>query len=107
MKDVLERKRTEYLIKKGKRNVFDGFVLIYEKKKDRDSKYAVIVSKKVSHSSVSRNKIKRMSREIIRKNRPPSFDVIIFFTKKIEPIKDMQNVLQHSLQTLQTDGTIN
>lgn len=104
MKNVLERKRIEKLFKNGKREIFDGFILIYSKNKNGE--YAVVVSKKIARGAVKRNKIKRISREIIRNSYPLPFDVIVFFTKKNILLVEIKNNLKNALQALKINVII-
>lgn len=83
---VTNRKDFDKIFRNGK--VFYGdFFMVKVLKNDLDfNHFAVVVSKKVSLKAVERNKIKRVLREVLRKNVgvfPEGCDVIVYANKSI------------------------
>lgn len=77
-----------YLYRNGKRERTQNFGLHYIKNPKRDqSRFAVVVSKKIYKSAVKRNRIRRRVYEIIRleleRISPPQDIVITVFTPEI------------------------
>jgi len=67
-KNRLKKKKDfEKVLKEGKKVKWDGLVLKYYSNLLKESRFGIIVSKKVSKKAVVRNKIKRRIREILKK----------------------------------------
>lgn len=75
----------EFLLRNGRRVNSGNFTLILDKNKLGYPRYGHIVSRKVSSSSVKRNRIKRVLREFFRHNKSSldSLDLLIIVKKDI------------------------
>ncbi len=68
IKNRLKKKKDfEKVLKEGKSVKWDGLALKYCSNSFKESRFGIIVSKKVSKKAVVRNKIKRRIREILRR----------------------------------------
>ena len=92
MKTALRRDEIAEILKRGKRITGGAVMLICGKKKKegRRERYAVIVPKKNLKRSVDRNRIKRIVREIIRKDGMPFGSFIIRYTGKKQTYQEIQ-----------------
>lgn len=62
---IKNKKEFDNIIKKGKSIKNKYFILYYVEKKEEESRYGIAVGKKIGNA-VTRNKIKRQMREIIK-----------------------------------------
>jgi len=103
MKRELRIKRSlefENIIKSGKKKSNDYFVIYYKERKLLFSRFGVSLSKKFGNA-VTRNRYKRILREIIRNNQKKfenNYDYIIIMKKNCENFK--YKVIEEKLLTL-------
>ncbi len=62
----LEKRQVEYILKKGQSSTSKLFILKFTENNEEKSKYATIISSKISKKAVERNKLRRQIYEIIR-----------------------------------------
>jgi len=81
-KNRLKKKKDfEKILKEGRSVKWDGLALKYYSNSFKESRFGIIVSKRVSKRAVVRNKIKRRIREILRrelKKIKKGQDIILF-----------------------------
>lgn len=90
---LTKKKDFQAIFEKGKfiNNKFLYFKII--KNNEKNSRFGILVSKKVAKKAVDRNKIKRRIREIIKKNIPfirKEIDLIVIAKKEINRKKFIQ-----------------
>jgi ribonuclease P protein component len=76
---ISKRKEIVFLLSNGTRWKGENYSLVYLENGGRNDRAAVLVSKK-NGNAVSRNRIKRIYRELFFRNRssvPPFFDILI------------------------------
>ncbi len=77
------------LFRKGK-GVFDAVCGVkYTKNSKEESRFAIMIGKKVSKKAVVRNKIRRQYRAILRKHLPniaKGFDVLLIVSPKVKEL---------------------
>lgn len=73
------------LLRSGSRVILDDFNVIYKKNGLGHPRFGYIVGKKISKKSVTRNRVKRLFREVFRQNKSlfDSNDIIFFATGDI------------------------
>lgn len=93
----------EFLLRNGRRVNSGNFTLILDQNKLGYPRYGHIVSRKVSASSVKRNRIKRVLREFFRQNKSTldSLDLLIVVKKDISEYTSgrIHEELTNSLRT--------
>ncbi len=63
---TLKSKRIKEVLKKGKVLKSKNFILLYLPSKEKNLRFAFIVSKKISKKAVERNRVKRILKEALR-----------------------------------------
>jgi ribonuclease P protein component len=79
LQKIKNEKEISSLLRKGQRSRKSHFTLIYRKNTNTFDRAAILVSKK-NGTAVTRNRIKRVLREIFRKTKidnPPYYDILI------------------------------
>lgn len=66
LKNRLPKNEIDLLKSKGKRKFSKNFTLLYSINNKENSRFAIIISKKVSKKAVDRNRIKRIVREAVK-----------------------------------------
>ena len=94
MKTSLRGKEITNILKRGKRIISEGVVLIYEKGEEKEYRFAILVSKKKIRKSTERNRVRRIIREILRVYPIPFTRFIILCTKE----KYIYNSVRSSLE---------
>ena len=97
---VKEKRRFDNIINSSKYIKNDVFVIYYEKHEDKFPKFGIAVGKKIGNA-VTRNKYKRITRNLVNKNKllfKNDFDYIIILKKKCLELS--YNELNDSLNKL-------
>ncbi|MDE0243679.1 MAG: ribonuclease P protein component [Candidatus Kaiserbacteria bacterium] len=99
MKTGLSGSDIQTILKKGRRYVGDGLVVVFGSEKERSGRFAVVVSKKVARHSVDRNRIKRLVREAIRSLPTVPYPFVVLCRRDLS-----QQQARDTLQTIFKEG---
>jgi ribonuclease P protein component len=114
LKTIKKRKIFQQIYKHGRKCFTKDLLAIYIDSKNQNydalqkgvsqGEYAIIVSKKISNKAVSRNKIKRKTKEAIRINsgKFPEKSYILFFPKKSIEVLDFAELENQILYIYKT-----
>lgn len=67
-KNRLSRLEVEFLLRKGVKNAFGDFLVIFKKNKARVNRFCIIISKKLRLKPVKRTRLRRIIYEATRKS---------------------------------------
>lgn len=100
----LKRKDFERIFREGKKISSPEFTIYWQKNQKILSRWAIIVSQKLSKKAVIRNKLKRQLREILRKEGKEikGFDLIIIPRPLLleKNFSDLQEILRENLKQI-------
>lgn len=99
------RTRIPTIIRRGKKVMTSEIKMYFIASQERDSRIAILVSKKIDKRAVVRNKLRRRTREIIHSLLPhtkSSYDIVISFQKgaqnlSFQELKKKLNIFFKSL----------
>ncbi len=97
MKTSLHHQEIAEILKKGKRVVAEGIVVVHKGKKGGVKRYAIIISKKKIKKNSDRNKVRRIIREVLREIDPQYSPMVILCTKthyNYKTVKDALSVIK-------------
>ena len=106
MKPIKGNKKIEALFGSGKRCSSSFFLCIFELDDSKENGYVVSVPKKNFPRAVDRNKLKRLVREVLRKNVDVFSGIgvgkfmFIYSSNKIEPFSDIEKDFKSLLKKI-------
>ena len=92
MKTALQPEEIKKILKKGKREICGDLTVVYEPQKAKIKRYAILVPKKIAKHAVTRNRMRRITREVLKTSDIPFGKFIIIFNKRKKyTFEDIQN----------------
>ena len=110
MKNSLSAGEVQHILKKGKRVVVGGIVVVYMKRDTGSGeegaatppqRYAIVIRKKKFKKSTMRNRIRRIIREVLRRvNLPYPVFVVVYTGGVSHKYKDIEQLMSKVSHTI-------